>query len=270
MMKSISSKQRGLRKWPAILMVVIALIIILLISANNLFFYQTRSAADSQRSQVKVPVLSYHSVNSKATNKYVVTPEQFHEQMTVLHDLGYKSINLRQFDALMKGEIENTGKLILITFDDGYADNYTQAFPIMKKYRFTATLFVITNWMESGSYATWNQLGELQKNGWDIMPHTRSHPDLPLLSRKDQTDEMSGSKQAIENHLHRKVNAMAYPYGLRSGKTVRIAKKCGYEYAFTFEDGWTSSDQNPLLLKRLLIFGTDDLSTFRMKLQNHS
>lgn len=270
-MESNSSKQRGgLWKWLAILTVVTALIVFLLISVDHLLFYQTRSAADSQRSRVEVPVLSYHSVNSKATNKYVVTPEQFREQMSALHDMGYKSINLRQFDALMKGKIKNTGKFILITFDDGYADNYKQAFPIMKKYGFTATMFAITNWMGSGSYATWNDLGELQKNGWDIMPHTRSHPDLPLLSSEEQTDEVAGSKQAIENHLHRKVNAMAYPYGLRSEETVKIVEKCGYDYAFTFEDGWTTSEQNPLLLKRLIVFGTDDLSTFRMKLQNRS
>lgn len=268
-METILPKRRRLRKWPIILIAVIGLISSLLIMADSLFFYQTHAASDPKQTQVEVPVLNYHSVSTKATNKYVVTPEQFNEQMMALHDLGYTSINMQQFDALMKGKIKNTGKFVLITFDDGYADNYKQAFPIMQQYGFTGTMFVITNWVGSGPYATWKELSELHKAGWDIMPHTRSHPDLPLMSSKEQTDEIAGSKQAIEKNLHEKVNAMAYPYGLRSRETVKIAKKCGYEYAFTFEDGWTSSSQNQLLLKRIIVSGTDDLTTFRQKLQNH-
>ncbi|MCJ8012976.1 polysaccharide deacetylase family protein [Paenibacillus sp. KQZ6P-2] len=267
-MESIHPKQRRLRKWPIMLIAAIGLIFFLLIMADNLFFYQANAAPNPKQTQVEVPVLAYHSVSTKATNEYVVTPEQFRKQMSTLHDLGYTSINMQQFDALMKGKIKNTGKFVLITFDDGYADNYKQAFPIMQQYGFTATMFVITNWVGSDSYATWSELSELQKAGWDIMSHTRTHPDLSLMSSKDQTDEIAGSKQAIESHMHEKVNAMAYPYGLRSKDTVEIAKKCGYEYAFTFEDGWTSSVQNPLLLKRIIVSGTEDLPTFRQKLQN--
>jgi hypothetical protein len=244
---------------------IIFLFVSLFILADQMIFFQ-RSAAFASGVHVRIPVLSYHSIGPNVNNKYVVTPDKFDEQMRTLHNSGYHSINLEQFDRLMKGKDRNDGKSVLITFDDGYADNYTKAFPIMNKYGFHATVFVVTKWVGSGEYLSWKHLKELQQAGWDIMSHTQTHPYLPLHSYRDQLKEIVESKKDIERHLSSKVNVIAYPYGFRSEETVSIVSGSGYSYAFTFDDGLSDSTQNPFLLKRIFVSGQEDLAAFQRKL----
>jgi peptidoglycan/xylan/chitin deacetylase (PgdA/CDA1 family) len=259
-------RHHGIMKWLVISTGIMSLIVYLLVSISNLFYY-SHSILYPSHDDVQIPVLCYHSIGINTMDKYVVSPEHFKQQMSLLHNQGYTSINLQQFDELMKGKVKNSGKSVLITFDDGYADNYSTAFPIMRKYGFKATLFIVTNWMYGGSYLNWNQLSILNKAGWDIMPHTTTHPDLPLLSYRAQQEEIVDAKKAIEHHMsNENVNVMAYPYGFRSEETVKIVASSGFAYAFTFDDGLSSRSQNPLLLKRLFVSGKEDLHTFQQKM----
>ncbi|BBH20749.1 hypothetical protein Back11_20940 [Paenibacillus baekrokdamisoli] len=213
-----------------------------------------------------IPVLTYHSISDHSSSEYAVTREKFEQQMAYLHSHGYRALTLAQFELYMKQQKPVDEKCVLLTFDDGYANNYDVAFPILKKYGYTATLFVITDWVNSKPYMKWTQIKELHQAGWDIMPHSRTHPHLPLETAAKQKDEILGSKKAIEHILHSKVDAFAYPYGHRSQMTVDLIHNNGYSYAFTFDDGLTSSGQNPYLLKRLIVSGKEPLQTFIKRL----
>lgn len=223
-------------------------------------------ASSSRMEEVQIPVLCYHSISDAKTGEYIVSTSKFQAQMKSLHDHGYRSISLEQFGELMKGKLQNDGRLVLITFDDGYRDNYTNAYPILNKYGFTATEFLVTSWVGGGSYMNWSEAGELYRAGWDIMSHTRTHPYLPLHGTKGQREEIAGSKQDLKKHLPVPANVIAYPYGLRSAETVNIVAESGYTYAFTFDDGMTTSSQNPYLLKRLFIKGDMDVQAFEHKM----
>ncbi|NBD24176.1 polysaccharide deacetylase family protein [Paenibacillus glycinis] len=230
-------------------------------------FKRTVAFASADASEARIPVLCYHSIADHGEgNEYVVSPERFREEMRWLHDKGFRSISLQEFGTILSGKEPSDGKEVLITFDDGYRNNYSAALPVLKEYGFQATEFLVTNWVGGPDYLTWDQIKAMQGAGWDIMAHTRTHPYLPLHPAKAQRDEIAGSKAAIEQNLGTPVTAIAYPYGLRSEETMRLVKQSGYRYAFTFDDGWTSSAQDPYLLKRLFISGDQSLTDFERKL----
>ncbi|MFC5652023.1 polysaccharide deacetylase family protein [Paenibacillus solisilvae] len=236
-------------------------------SLEDEFAYTEIQAAPSPLSEeFTIPVLTYHSITDQAGSEYAVNTEQFKLQIEYLHSHGYHSINLKQFDTYLKQGKPAPDKLVLLTFDDGYRNNYDKAFPILQKYGFTAALFVITDWVNSKPYMSWTQIKELGKAGWDIMPHSRTHPHLPLQSKANQQQEIAGSKLIIERIVKTNAFAFAYPYGHRSQTTMDLVQGSGYDFAFTFDDGLTTSGQNPYLLKRLIVSGKETLKTFSRRL----
>lgn len=245
--------------------------IILGLVLQSTFYYYPELSSPWKNSSIKIPVLAYHSVSKNGTeNRFTVSSAEFRQQMKYLHDEGYQTISLQQFRTILQGKVKNNGKQILITFDDGYENTYTEAYPIMKQYGYIATLFVITDWMDGRNYINWDQAKLLHRNGWDIMPHTKNHKSLPLLTKGDQLDEITSAKRNIENHLHTKVRVFAYPYGFRDKTTVDILKSNGFDYAFTFENGITDASQDPLLMKRLIIWGNKSLASFEENMRRVS
>ena len=180
---------------------ILALLLVLYIGYFTIFrvedeiaFSTVQAAPSPAAGEFTIPVLTYHSITDQAGSEYEVTAKQFNLQMAYLHSHGYHSINLKQFDTFMKRGMPVPDKLVLITFDDGYRNNYDMAFPILKKYGYTAALFVITDWVNSKPYMSWTQIKALKKGGWDIMAHSRTHPHLPLQSKARQQKEIAGSK----------------------------------------------------------------------------
>ncbi|MFC4809829.1 polysaccharide deacetylase family protein [Paenibacillus sp. GCM10023250] len=256
------------RKAAAMTAVLLFIAVSLAVTADQLLqFRQTVAFASSGTSAARIPVLCYHSIaDNGGSNEYIVSPERFREEMAWLHGQGYRSLDLKEFGAILSGEEKPSGKEVLITFDDGYANNYAEALPVLQRYGFRATEFLVTNWVGGAGYLSWDEVKTLRGAGWDIMAHTRTHPFLPLHTAGVQRDEIAGSKAAIERELGTEVTAIAYPYGLRSEETMRLVKQSGYAYAFTFDDGWTEAGQNPYLLKRLFIPGGMGLGAFERKL----
>ena len=118
-----------------------------------------------------VPVLNYHQVNNKYQTVLTMKPENFDEQMKYLHDNDYHSITQEEFDAYMSGDGDLPDRPVMITFDDGYIDNYKEAYPILKKYGFTATIFVITDLVGKPGYLTWPMIQEMAADG--VMEETK-------------------------------------------------------------------------------------------------
>ncbi|HEY7783616.1 MAG TPA: polysaccharide deacetylase family protein [Pyrinomonadaceae bacterium] len=173
----------------------------------------------------QISILTYHSLD---LNRSVlsVDPRDFAEQMTCLADKGFRGISLRE--ALEYREV-NLGwptNTAVLTFDDGFANFYEEAFPVLQRFNFSATLFVVTghmgghnNWdggppgMGTQRLVSWEQTVELDKAGIEIGSHTRTHCDLRRCSAQEIKNEISSSCADIENHLGHEVQSFAYPYG---------------------------------------------------------
>ncbi|CAA7599661.1 Glycoside hydrolase/deacetylase, beta/alpha-barrel [Acididesulfobacillus acetoxydans] len=208
-----------------------------------------------------IPVLMYHSISTIPGNTLGVPVRQFSAEMTWLHRRGYHSLSPEElYRALTAGE-KVPEKPILLTFDDGYADNYYAAWPILRANGFRATFFVITNSVGPGMM-TWNRLAELVRAGNSIGSHTVHHLDLASLPAKEQEDELALSKQTIKSHLGLDVQAFCFPSGRYNTTTLQLMSKLGYRIGFTTHSGRVHLGDNPLILKRLRIYGGMPLSSF--------
>lgn len=187
---------------------------------------------------VKVPIIIYHSVrpyylrDTKFAKQFIVEPAVFEKQMNFLRDNGYTAIS---FDDLLnffnKGE-SLPEKPIIINFDDGWENQYLNAFPILKDKKLIATFFVYTNSLGHERFMTWDEIKELSRAGMTIGSHTETHPYLfkifdPAILKK----EIFESKQILEELLGEKINLFSYPYGQLNDKIMELVKEAGYEAA---------------------------------------
>jgi peptidoglycan/xylan/chitin deacetylase (PgdA/CDA1 family) len=215
-----------------------------------------------------IPVLNYHSITIDPGNRAVITPLKFEAQMNYLARNGYKTLSLQQFIDYMDNKATGMPeKPILLTFDDGYADNHEYALPILRKLQFQATMFVSPGTTEDGYFLNWDQIKEMHQAGWDIQPHGMTHPHLPKLAAKDQAFEITEAKRQIEEKLNIKSSVFCYPYGERNATTLKLLKDNGFRYAFTIDQGMTTRSQDPYLLKRIFVNGEETLEQWIAKLE---
>jgi peptidoglycan/xylan/chitin deacetylase (PgdA/CDA1 family) len=156
---------------------------------------------------------------------------------------------------------------VLLTFDDGYADNYTHALPLLKELGLNATLFVSPGTVEDGYFLNWEQITEMHEAGWDIQPHGMTHPHLPRLKAEDQAHEIVEAKRQIEEQLGTTADIYCYPYGEYNQTTLTILKENGFRYAFTIDQGKTTNKQEAYKLKRVFVSGEESFNRFVYKLE---
>ncbi|NHN29200.1 polysaccharide deacetylase family protein [Paenibacillus sp. S3N08] len=189
--------------------------------------------------------------------------------MQYLANHGYKTLSLQQFMDYMDNKATGMPeKPILLTFDDGYADNHEHALPILRSLQFQATLFVSPGTTEDGYFLNWEQIKEMHQAGWDIQPHGMTHPYLPKLAAKDQNYEIIEAKRQIDEQLQIDTNVFCYPYGERNTTTLNVLKDNGFRYAFTIDQGMTTRTQDPLLLKRIFVNGEETIEQWISRLEN--
>ncbi|WP_261303800.1 polysaccharide deacetylase family protein [Paenibacillus andongensis] len=222
-------------------------------------------------SKISIPVLNYHSVTIDPGNVVVISPAKLEEQLAYLHEHGYTPVSLATFISLIEGNGVEAApeKPVLLTFDDGYIDNYEQAMPLLAKYAFPATLFISPEMNDQEGYLNWEQIKKMQEAGWDIQPHGMTHPHLPQLSADQQAYEILEARKQIEDKLGTKADVYCYPYGEYNKTTLKLLKDHGFRYAFTIEQGFATNQQSPYLLKRLFINGEESLKSFIRKLSSH-
>jgi peptidoglycan/xylan/chitin deacetylase (PgdA/CDA1 family) len=163
----------------------------------------------------------------------------------------YRVIPLKDLvEALAKNKALSRNTVV-ITFDDGYEDNYQNAFPILKKHRFPATLFVITDSVGKQGFCSWGQLKEMQNNGIDIGSHTKTHPYLPQVNEERLRKEIFESKKEIENKLGKKISLFCYPNGGYNSRARDLVKQAGYEGACTTNKGRYHLKPDRLALRRI-------------------
>jgi peptidoglycan/xylan/chitin deacetylase (PgdA/CDA1 family) len=164
-------------------------------------------------------------------------PVDFDEQMKYLRDNDYHAITQAQFDAYMSGNGTLPDRPVLITFDDGYIDNYEQAYPIMKKYGMTGTIFLVVSLMNTPGYLTWDQVSEMSANGIEFGSHTISHKPLTSFDQAGVHRELTESKAAIEAHIGKPCTFIAFPEGKFNEMVMNETKSAGYAYGFSVETG---------------------------------
>ena len=202
-----------------------------------------------------VVVLNYHKID-RMNIPLSVSPEEFDQQMSYFKTYNFNVIGLdRLYDYLEKGE-PLPKKSVVITFDDGYSDNYDNAYPILKKYGFPATIFVITSLVGKPNYITWAQAKEMSENGIGIDSHTVNHRTLSDMSSEKALNELKKSKEIIEKNVGKTVKYVAYPEGYYNKITEKLAKEAGYRGALTIRYGAVDKFSDPFALERVPIFHT--------------
>ena len=205
----------------------------------------------------KILVLNYHQVQN-SHNSLAVPISDFDTQMKFLADSGCITITPDELYAGLRGEIDLPPKPVLITFDDGYIDNYTNAYPILKKYNLRATIFIIPAFTGVyPNYMTWDQLKEMEDSGTiTIESHTLTHPKLEELPDDEIRVELLNSKNMLEQQLGHPVEFLAYPTGTYNLHIAGIAQDLGYKGAFTIKYGVVDGGSNFFALERVPIFHT--------------
>ena len=213
------------------------------------------TAAGKESNPPMVHIFMYHVIDEGPNGLYV--PEtDFEEQIKLLSEQGYKSATLSQLPEILKGAKGKPGdKWVILTLDDGYVSLYDNAFPILKKYGFTATAFIITEMVDTPNHVTWEQLKELQRYGIEIGCHTETHPYLYNLEQKDQQREIAGAKEKLEQKLNIKVVSFSYPYGAYNDQVIEEVRKNGFTEAVTVNTGIFSPLDDAYTLPRVNIYG---------------
>lgn len=230
------------------------------ITNQNIRSFDTSSLVNDNRG---VPVLYYHSVQEPADNEVTITPENLKAQLKYIKDQGYTTLTISELKDYLLNNSSIPEKSIVITFDDGYMDNYYNAFPILKDLNMVATIFCITSNLDGSYYLSKDAIIEMSNYGIDIESHTVNHPKLDKLTYDEQLKELQESKKTLESITGKKVNSIAYPFGNLNNDSLKAAKAAGYTLGFTTNRGLSDRDDNPLKLDRIYISSNYNMNIFK-------
>jgi peptidoglycan/xylan/chitin deacetylase (PgdA/CDA1 family) len=208
----------------------------------------------------QVPILMYHYIrpdpgpDDPIGQGLSVSPELFAEHLAYLAEEEFSPISMADLADIWEGRKELPPKPIVLTFDDGYRDFYTNAWPLLREYGFPSTVYLITSVIDQPSYLTREMILEMDATGLvDFGSHTIYHPSLPALADADAEDEIVDSKRVLEEMLGHPVRTFCYPTGAYSDRDVALVDTAGYALAVTTEWDYADPSMNPALLPRIRI-----------------
>jgi peptidoglycan/xylan/chitin deacetylase (PgdA/CDA1 family) len=206
-----------------------------------------------------VPILCYHRFATSCESPLCMPAAVFERQLRYLKNKGFRSIGPKALADFLDYRRPLPAKSVMITVDDGYRSVYTVAYPLLKKYGFTATLFIYTNYVGVSSQAiTWDQLRELKRAGFYIGSHSVAHSDLSKRQAGENQQayldrlrlEIFRSKQILDQKLGQDTLIFSYPFGRRNQTVVSLSRQAGYKLGVTVDRGGNAFFTDPYLIRR--------------------
>ena len=220
-----------------------------------------------EKRTAKVPILVYHrfsqsvSEGSPGLRRLTVTAEIFDQQMQYLQDKGYHVITFSDLADYFEKDRELPTLPVIISFDDGWETQFEYALPSLEKYHYTATFFVVTNYIGRPGFISWPQLQTLQTDGMIIGSHSRSHPRLNKIKDPAELwDQIYNSKTILETQLEAPVEEFAYPYGSYNAKAAAAVKLAGYRAGRGCCSGIAHTSHDVFTLKAVMV--PNDIENF--------
>jgi len=185
--------------------------------------------------------------------------------MRWLHGAGFHPLTQEQLYAALEQRAPLPRRPVLITFDDGYRNVLWNAAPVLHRLHMPATAYVITGRISGpdASFLTWDELGALQRLGFDIGSHTVDHLELPLVSTAEARRQLVESRLALEHHLGHPVQWFSYPAGAENPAVLPLVRRAGYVLAVTTQPGRLQSGRHPFELRRYEVLDTTGVSGLR-------
>jgi peptidoglycan/xylan/chitin deacetylase (PgdA/CDA1 family) len=199
---------------------------------------------------------------------WAVAPSNFDAQMNLVEQHGFHAITMAQLVGHLRDGKPLPSRPIVISFDDGWAEQYTVAFQILKKHHLIGSFFVYTRPLDHAQYMSWTQLQEMSVAGMDIEAHTLTHPHLRELAPDEAMREISESKKALEARLGKPVVAFSYPFGEYNASIVDMLKRAGFASAVTLAAGFNQRADELFTLHRIRVSYRDTLDEFAKRLPN--
>ena len=234
-----------------------------------------------QQTRISVPILMYHSISNQATKRFrqfAVPPPLFARQMNYLSRQAYTPVSVTQLASVLFAG-GTTGEAlperpVVITFDDGFADFYGEALPVLDRYGFTATLYVTTAFVNKASrwlrregegarpMLTWDQIAEISTRRIEIGAHSHRHLQLDTLPHALAREEITLCKRILEDRLGKAVHSFAYPFGYSSPTVRRFVRAVGFRSACAVKHSLSSEASDPFALARLMVDPDTDVEAF--------
>ena len=248
------------------------------------YWYGVRQAVPDretwQRLTHGTPILMYHAFGKpgEPPSRYVLPEHRFIQQMAWLKRLGYHVLSLEDYLNYRHDGRLPPARSVVITVDDGYADNYSVAYPILQRYGFTATIFLVSGyvgdanrWDKPGrlrnrALMSWNEIREMLDSGVTFGAHTQTHPMLTAVSPDRAHSEIAGSRADLEQELGQPIQLFSYPHGKYDAITRSIVEQVGYLCACSVRTGMNSLATPEFELRRTEIYGTDSFVRFALAL----
>ena len=226
--------------------------------------------------QSYIPILMYHRIATVQNDRNALPLEKFIEQLEYLNDNNFSTITTKQLYDYYINKIPLPPKAVLLTFDDGYEDNFVNALPYLKKYNMSAIVFPIVNWIgktnscESFGKKTTNTMSTAQlklwlNSGMEICAHSKTHPFLSACSTKQLNSEINDCKKELEQLLEIPITTFCYPYGNFNQKILQEVSCAKYHCAFAIFENASFDKLNILALPRIGISSRQTLTEFKLK-----
>lgn len=220
-----------------------------------------------------IPILMYHHLKDLPANAteldltWTVAPRNFQAQMEWLAQRNYHTITMTELNAYLKVRTPLPTKPIVISFDDGWVDDYSVAFPELKKNNFIGTFFVYTQPLGYSQLTlNWDQVKEMSVAGMDFQGHTITHPHLPQLSPDSAMREIADAKKTLESRLGKSIVTFAYPFGEYNSVVLELVKRAGFDSAVTIDPGYRQRADKIYQLQRVRMSYKETLDDLQKKL----
>lgn len=237
------------------------------------------------KKKYEVPVVMYHRVINKSENEGIhgtyIYENIFREHMKYLKDNNFSVITFEDLNNIgWRNRFDKNKKYIIITFDDGYVDNYELAFPILKEFNFKATIFL----MGESTYNEWDvkadgeksfplmsveMIKEMQDYGIEFGAHTFNHPKLNKLSNDEIKHQIVDVKKPLEEKIGKEIITFAYPYGILNDYAKKMVEEAGYTFGVATDSGSVCLSDDLYQIRRIAIFPNTNLFSFKRKVKGN-